>query len=77
MIRSKKRYYNQALVELNILTYIRDRDVDNNIVRLIDFVVFRKHLCLIFELLSINLYELLKINNFCGMNLEIVRRFSI
>ena len=35
-----------------------------NVVHLEDYVVFRKHLCISFELLSMNLFEFLKINDF-------------
>ncbi|CAD8062778.1 unnamed protein product [Paramecium sonneborni] len=33
--------------------------------------------CLNFELLSMNLYDLIKINNFSGLQLELIRRFAI
>lgn len=42
-----------------------------------DFVIFRKHVCLIFELLSLNLYDLLKNNKFTGLTIELIRRFAI
>ena len=42
-----------------------------------DYVVFRKHLCIAFELMSINLYEFLKLNDFDGLSLSLVRRFAI
>ena len=35
-----------------------------NVVHLNDYAVFRKHLCISFELLSMNLFEFLKINDF-------------
>jgi dual specificity tyrosine-phosphorylation-regulated kinase 2/3/4 len=35
-----------------------------NVVHLEDYVVFRKHLCISFELLSMNLFEFLKVNDF-------------
>ena len=35
-----------------------------NVVHLEDYVIFRKHLCISFELLSMNLFEFLKINDF-------------
>lgn len=38
----------------------------HNIARLRDTFVFRRHLCLVFELLSINLYELIKQNQYRG-----------
>lgn len=46
-----------------------------NIVRLLDYFQFQNHLCLVFELLSINLYELLKQNQFRGLPLTLIRHF--
>ena len=40
-----------------------------------DFFLFRSHLCLVFELLSLNLYELIKHNKFRGLSLSLVRVF--
>ena len=79
IIRNKKKFHDQALIELNILTYIKEKDPDNNtnIVKIKDFVIFRKHVCLVFELLSINLYDLMKNNDFVGLSLELIRRFAI
>lgn len=52
----------QARTEIKLLelTSMKDRADDQNIVRLLDTFVFRKHQCLVFEMLSYNLYELLK-----------------
>ncbi len=45
--------------------------------KLRDYIVFRKHLCITFELLSINLYEFIKNNNFKGVSVGLIRRFAI
>ena len=42
-----------------------------------DYVIFRKHLCISFELMSINLYDFLKLNDFDGLSLSLIRRFAI
>jgi serine/threonine protein kinase len=42
---------------------------------MIDTFVFRKHLCLVFEMLSVNLYELIKQNHFRGLSTNLVRIF--
>ena len=39
--------------------------------------MFRKHLVLEFEILSMNLYEFLKANDFMGISSSLVRRFAI
>lgn len=79
VIRNKKRFQYQAGVELRILKYLkdRDRDDDNNIIRIIDYEIFRRHLLISFELLSMNLYEFIKSNNFQGVSIGLIRRFAI
>ena len=42
-----------------------------------DHFVFRKHLILTFELLSVNLYDFSKMNNFQGFSLSLIKRFAI
>ena len=37
---------------------------------------FRNHLCIATELLSINLYELIKANGFVGFTTALIRRFT-
>ncbi|XP_039111704.1 dual specificity tyrosine-phosphorylation-regulated kinase 4 isoform X6 [Hyaena hyaena] len=79
IIRNKKRFHHQALMELKILEALRRKDKDNtyNVVHMKDFFYFRNHLCITFELLGINLYELMKNNSFQGFSLSIVRRFTL
>lgn len=79
IIRNKKRFHHQAGVELKILQYLKENDPDDvhNIIRMKDYAVFRKHLIISFELLSINLYEFIKNNNFQGISLGLIRRFAI
>ncbi|XP_045056853.2 dual specificity tyrosine-phosphorylation-regulated kinase 4 isoform X3 [Desmodus rotundus] len=79
IIRNKKRFHRQALVELKILEALRRKDKNNtyNVVHMKDFFYFRNHLCITFELLGINLYELMKNNSFQGFSLSVVRRFTL
>ena len=79
IIKNKKKFYYQAGVELKILQYLKENDPDDtmNIIHMKDYVIFRKHLCITFELLSINLYEFLKNNSFEGLSLGLIRRFAI
>ncbi len=44
--------------------------------RLKSHFMFRNHLCLVFELLSYNLYELLRNTNFRGVSLNLTRKFA-
>lgn len=79
IVKNKKKYYYQASVELKILQYLQQHDVDDimNVIHIKDYCIFRKHLCMSFELLSMNLFEFLKINDFNGFDHNLVRRFAI
>lgn len=78
VIKSKSKFNEQALIEIKILKYLKERDPEDNhcVVHLEDYFSFRKHMCITFELLSINLYEFLKLNSFQGLSSTITRRFA-
>ncbi|CAN1271630.1 Dual specificity protein kinase YAK1 homolog [Linum perenne] len=79
IIKNQPAYYQQALVEVSILTMLNkkyDPEDKHHIVRIYDYFVHHRHLCICFELLDTNLYELIKINQFRGLSLSIVQLFS-
>jgi dual specificity protein kinase YAK1 len=66
----------QARIEVSILQLLHGRGGgDEHIVQLGDYFSHCRHLCLVFELLHINLYELLKQNNFRGLSTSLLRLF--
>jgi len=79
ILLNKKRLFKQGLVEKKILEVLMDDDPEDNknVVRIQGSIIFRGHLILMFELLSINLYDFLKLNSFKGVSLGLVRRFAI
>lgn len=79
IIRNKRRFHQQGAVEIKILEILRDNDLEDamGIVRMKNYIKFRKHICVTFEMLSINLYEFLKMNSFQGVSLSLVRRFAV
>eukprot|EP00826_Nyctotherus_ovalis_P029932 TRINITY_DN2374_c0_g1_i14.p1 TRINITY_DN2374_c0_g1~~TRINITY_DN2374_c0_g1_i14.p1 ORF type:complete len:506 (+),score=78.76 TRINITY_DN2374_c0_g1_i14:140-1657(+) len=78
VIRSKRKFYQQAMVEVKILKYIKDHDPDDtsNMVHMLDFFVFRDHVCISCEVLGISLYDVIKNNNFKGLSLNMIRGYS-
>ncbi|KAK2660972.1 hypothetical protein Ddye_007505 [Dipteronia dyeriana] len=79
IIKNQLAYYQQALVEVSILTTLNrkyDPEDKHHIVRIYDYFVHQRHLCICFELLDTNLFELIKINQFRGLSLSIVQSFS-
>jgi dual specificity tyrosine-phosphorylation-regulated kinase 2/3/4 len=79
VIRNKQRFHKQALIEAKVLELLRQRDPEGqrHIVRMQSFFLFRSHLCITFELLSINLYDLIKLNHFQGFSSGLIRRFAV
>ncbi|KAK3587103.1 hypothetical protein CHS0354_023557 [Potamilus streckersoni] len=78
MVRNEKRFHRQAQEEIRILEHLKKQDKDNsmNIVHMLEHFTFRNHICITFELLSMNLYELIKKNKFQGFSLQLVRKFA-
>ncbi|KAI9020508.1 kinase-like domain-containing protein [Hyaloraphidium curvatum] len=78
IIKSRPSFTNQGKIELRILQHMNAKDPEdsNCIVRLLCHFSFRNHLCLVYEVLCCNLYELLRIGNFAGMSLNLVRKFG-
>eukprot|EP00871_Galdieria_phlegrea_P003119 jgi/Galph1/3808/GphlegSOOS_G2494.1 len=78
VIKNQPAYYRQAWMEVYILDVLHKTHLPEkvkHIVKLLRYFVYRNHLCLVFESLNINLYELIKLNNFRGLGLELVSIF--
>ncbi|CAF0853512.1 unnamed protein product [Didymodactylos carnosus] len=78
IVRNEKRFHRQAQEEIRILEHLKKQDRDNtfNVIHLYEWFQFRNHICITFELLSMNLYELIKKNRFQGFSLQLVRKFA-
>lgn len=78
IIKNKKKFHDQALIEVELLKHLRDHDPCEkyNIVKLVDNFIFRNHMVITFELHGMNIYELCKSNRFAPMNLPIVKHFA-
>lgn len=79
VIKNKTAYFNQSMMEVTILDLLNnklDKSDEHHLLRLKDTFIHRHHLCLVFELLSVNLYELIKQNQFRGLSMNLVRVFA-
>ncbi|XP_066279801.1 dual specificity tyrosine-phosphorylation-regulated kinase 1A-like isoform X5 [Branchiostoma lanceolatum] len=78
IIKNKKAFLNQAQIEVRLLELMNKHDPEGKcyIVKLKRHFMFRNHLCLVFELLSYNLYDLLRNTNFRGVSLNLTRKFA-
>eukprot|EP00250_Pteridium_aquilinum_P012765 c20927_g3_i1 orf=707-3739(-) len=79
IIKNQPAYHQQAIVEVSILDMLNskfDPEDKHQIVRMIEHFYYQEHLCIVFEMLGVNLFELLKANNFKGFSLNLIRTFS-
>ncbi|ORY50999.1 kinase-like protein [Rhizoclosmatium globosum] len=78
IIKNRRSFYNQALTEIRILELLNERDFDDSksIVRMKEHFIHRDHLCIVYELLSVNLYEVIKAGSFSGLTLDIIRKIA-
>lgn len=76
IVKSKDAYFRQALTEIRILKYVKEHigvSADGPLVEMYDYFKFKGHLCIAFEMLGENLYELLRSNQFRGLPTQSVR----
>jgi len=79
IIKSDRPYFQQALQEVRMTAMLQRLDPDDSysIIRLRDKFIYRGHQCLVFELLSFSLYDLLGSTDFMGVSLKLVRKFGL
>ncbi|OMJ96082.1 hypothetical protein SteCoe_467 [Stentor coeruleus] len=75
IIKNKPKFHQQATIEAKILHKLRERDPDDskNIIKMKNYFSFRNHICITFELISINLYEFLRLNSFKGLSIPLIK----
>uniref|UniRef100_A0A915BFX2 Dual specificity tyrosine-phosphorylation-regulated kinase mbk-1 n=1 Tax=Parascaris univalens TaxID=6257 RepID=A0A915BFX2_PARUN len=78
IIKNKKPFHDQAQIEIKLLEMMNKHDSECKyyVVKLKSHFMWRNHLCLVFELLSYNLYDLLRNTNFRGVSLNLTRKFG-
>ncbi|ETP40453.1 CMGC/DYRK/DYRK2 protein kinase [Phytophthora nicotianae P10297] len=73
IIRNRRKYRDQALVEVKLLSQLQRGVGNSHIVRMEEYFQFRNHVCIAFEVLGLNLYDLLKTRHFNGLPMTSVR----
>ena len=89
IIRNKPAYYKQGLIEIKISKLFNNshgnhssissssiaKQGHQHIIKYLDSFIFLGHVCLVFELLSMSLLDVLSQNQFRGLPLSVVQRF--
>ncbi|OMJ88929.1 hypothetical protein SteCoe_9036 [Stentor coeruleus] len=78
IIKNKSKFHQQATIEIRLLHEMREKDPQDlrNIIRMKNYFSFRSHICITFELVSINLYDFLRLNNFNGISMHLIKCFA-
>jgi len=79
VIKNKPAYYSQGMLEIKIAKLLNNHYDPNNekhIVRLLESFEYRGHVCVVFELLSMTLLDVLTQNQYRGLSLSIVQRIT-
>ena len=78
MIQNEKRFHREAKIEVKVLDVIKEQDADgsNACVHMLDYFVFRNHLCITFEMHHNDLYTELKAGGFVGFTNDHVQTIT-
>ena len=79
VVKNKPAYHAQGILEIKVarlLNEVHDPNDERHIVRLLDSFEYHGHVCLVFELLSVSLLDVLTQNQFRGLPLSVVQRFT-
>ncbi|GIQ84502.1 hypothetical protein KIPB_006002, partial [Kipferlia bialata] len=80
VIKSPQIFLRQGRIELDILHRLRDNDTSDAgryCIKVLESFMHQDHLCIVTELLSYSLYDLLKSTSHKGVSLKLLRRFGI
>lgn len=79
ILRKNPKIRRQGENEIKNLELLNEEDPDDskNLIRMLQCFEFRSHLCISFELLSLNLYQFLKKQKFQGMNPHLIKRIAL
>ncbi|ELP88320.1 serine/threonine protein kinase ppk15, putative [Entamoeba invadens IP1] len=69
VLKNKPCYFRQGMLEIAMLNTVNlhNENNDKSIVRILDHFLYNRHVCVVFELLGLNLYDVLRINKNKGM----------
>ena len=78
IIKNKEQFNRQGIIEVKLLNFVKQKDKSNNsnIVFMKTHFKFRSHLFIVFELLSINLYEVLRLRLFQGFSEKVIKKIA-
>ncbi|KAK6459492.1 serine-threonine protein kinase [Scheffersomyces xylosifermentans] len=76
IIKNDLNWSLQAINEIKMLKFLNEKEVNENILKYYSHFNFRSHMCIITELLSLNLYSLLEVTKFRGFSLNVIQSIT-
>ncbi|XP_049851446.1 uncharacterized protein LOC126326046 [Schistocerca gregaria] len=77
VVKNLPAFHRQGFAEIRVIKQLNTKYASPNypLVQILNYFVFSGHLCLVFELLNVSLYELIRRNLFRGLSLPLVSKF--
>ncbi|KAF6008552.1 hypothetical protein HII13_003875 [Brettanomyces bruxellensis] len=66
----------QAVNEVKYMKMVSEKKESRNVLQYLDHFHFRSHMCILTELLSVNLFQVIEATKFKGLGMSLVRSFS-
>ncbi|KAK6200298.1 serine-threonine protein kinase [Scheffersomyces amazonensis] len=76
IIKNDLNWSLQSINEIKMLKLLKEKNTNENLLEYYDHFNFRSHMCIVTELLTINLYTLLELINFRGLSIPIIQKMS-
>ncbi|CAD2215663.1 dual-specificity tyrosine-(Y)-phosphorylation regulated kinase [Angomonas deanei] len=78
LIRNRRKIALQARQEIKILRFIAEEDPEGRfgLVTMFESFTFRGHVCIVYELLGVSLYDQMKAHDFYPMKMSVVRQIA-
>uniref|UniRef100_A0A2K1YP42 Protein kinase domain-containing protein n=2 Tax=Populus trichocarpa TaxID=3694 RepID=A0A2K1YP42_POPTR len=77
VVRSTKKYREAAMLEVDVLQLLGKYDRNGSrCVQIRNWLDYRNHICIVFEMLGPSLYDFLRKNNYCPFPVNLVRELG-
>ncbi|XP_064597752.1 serine/threonine-protein kinase 10-like isoform X2 [Liolophura sinensis] len=78
IIKNVEKYREAAKLEINVLEKIKEKDPDGQYlcVQMLDWFDYHGHMCLVFDMLGLSVFDFLKDNSYIPYTIEQVRHIS-
>jgi dual specificity tyrosine-phosphorylation-regulated kinase 2/3/4 len=79
ILKNKHKFHDQGNIEIQLLKEIHSKKQESTIpiIQLLTSFIFRYHICIVFPLLHISLFEFMKRNNFRAFSMQVIKKIAV